>query len=117
MLTTALMSSQSTRWPPGAAVICLALGTVAGACGARLVPHPSDHAHLLAALSETALIVCLFCVGLRLRAPLEWRLWRTPLHLASVTLAVTMVLITGAANVLLSFSFAQALLLGAILAP
>ena len=113
----ALMSSQNTRWPLGVAVICLALGTVAGACGARLVPHAADHAHLLAALTETALIVCLFCVGLRLRAPLEWRVWRIPLHLASVTLIATILLVTGAANVFLGFSFVQALLLGAILAP
>ncbi|HXA93702.1 MAG TPA: cation:proton antiporter [Steroidobacteraceae bacterium] len=112
-----LTSSQNVRWPLGAAVICLALGTVIGACGGRFVPHPHDHAHLLGALSETALLVCLFCVGLRLRAPLEWRLWRAPLHLVSVTLVVTIVLIAGAANVFLSLGFAQALLLGAILAP
>jgi sodium/hydrogen antiporter len=112
-----LTSSQNARWSLSAAVICVALGAVAGACGARWIPHPYDHAHLLDALSETALLVCLFCVGLRLQAPLEWRLWRAPVHLASVTLAVTILLVAGAANVFLNLSFAQALLLGAILAP
>jgi sodium/hydrogen antiporter len=113
----AFTGSQHTRWPLSAAVICLGLGTVAGACGARFLPHPADHAHLLAALSETALLVCLFCAGMRLRRPLEWRLWRAPVHLASVTLAVTIVIIAGAANVFLSLTLAQALLLAAILAP
>jgi NhaP-type Na+/H+ or K+/H+ antiporter len=110
-------SSHNTRWPLSAAVSCLALGTLAGACGARLVPRAYDHAHLLGALCETALLVCLFCAGLRLRAPLEWRIWRAPLRLASITLLATLVLIAGAANVFLSLGLAQALLLGAILAP
>ena len=58
-----LTSSQNARWPLSAALICVALGAIAGACGARWIPHPDDHAHLLDSLSETALLVCLFLWG------------------------------------------------------
>ena len=95
----------------------LALGLVAGACGSRLLPHAGDHTRLVEAFSETAILLSLFCVGLRLGVPLEWRLWKAPVRLATVSMLVTVVLVAGAADVFLDLSFSQALLLGAILAP
>src|SRR5262249_49580453 len=68
-------------------------------------------------LSETAVLVCLFCVGLRLGVPLEWKRWRAPVRLATISMLVTIALVAGMANVFLDLPFTQALLLGAILAP
>jgi NhaP-type Na+/H+ or K+/H+ antiporter len=68
-------------------------------------------------LSEAALLICMFCVGLRLRAPLDWTLWRVPLRLASITFVATIGLIAGAASMFFGLTFPQAVLLGAILAP
>jgi sodium/hydrogen antiporter len=108
---------QSLRWPLSAAVGALAFGMLAGVWGARLLPHAAEQTRLLEALSETAVLVSLFCVGLRLGVPLEWKRWRAPVRLATVTMLVTIALVAGAANVFLDLPFTQALLLGAILAP
>jgi NhaP-type Na+/H+ or K+/H+ antiporter len=72
---------------------------------------------LVEAVSETAVLVSLFCVGLRLGVPLEWQRWKAPVRLATISMLVTIALIAGAANVFLNVPFSQALLLGAILAP
>jgi len=52
-----------------------------------------------------------------LRAPLQWNAWKLPLRLGTVTMLATMAMIAGAAHVFFELSFAQALLLGAVLAP
>ncbi|HTT01382.1 MAG TPA: cation:proton antiporter [Steroidobacteraceae bacterium] len=105
------------RWPLSGAVVCLALGIVGGVWGARQMPRLTEHVHLLQSLSEAALTVSLFCVGLRLPAAVDWRTWRVPLRLASVTLLATAALIAGVGSVFLGLTFTQGLLLGAILAP
>ncbi len=63
------------------------------------------------------MLVCLFCTGLGLCAPLDLAVWRLPLRLAAITLPVTVALIAGAANVLFGIPLEQAVLLGAILGP
>jgi len=88
-----------------------------GAWGGRALPRLTEHARLLQSVSEAAVVISLFCVGLRLPAALEWPVWRLPMQLASLTMLVTAGLIAGAATVFLGLSFPHALLLGAILAP
>lgn len=106
------------RWPLGGAIVCLAVGIVSGSLGSRLwQPGTLEHAQLLQVCSETALAVCLFCVGLRMRLALEWRAWRVPVRLAMITMPSTIALIAAVANIFFDLDFAQALLLGAILAP
>ena len=110
-------STSHTRAPVAAAVVCLAVGMLAGAWEARLGAHALEHARIAQVLSELALLVCLFCTGLRIPVPLDLSAWRVPLRLAAFTLPVTIVLVAVAANALLGLSFPQALLLGAILGP
>jgi sodium/hydrogen antiporter len=114
-----LMSSftSHTRAPVAAAVVCLAVGMLAGAWDARLGARALEHARAAQVLSEVALLVCLFCTGLRLSAPLNLTAWRVPLRLAAVTLPATVVLVAVAANAFFGLPFAPALLLGAILGP
>ncbi|HSW25496.1 MAG TPA: cation:proton antiporter [Burkholderiaceae bacterium] len=73
-------------------------------------------AKLLESLTEAAVLISLFAVGLRLRVRLTDRLWTTPLLLATVAMVLT---IAGLLVVGLSFglSLGAATLLAAVLAP
>jgi NhaP-type Na+/H+ or K+/H+ antiporter len=74
------------------------------------------HAHLLERLSEAAVLVSLFAVGLRLRAPLSDRIWRTPLVMATLAMFLTIGMLVGV-GLGLGLSLGSAVLLGAVLAP
>lgn len=71
---------------------------------------------LLERLTEAAVLVSIFAVGLRLRVPLSDRLWRVPLVMATVTMLLTMALIFGA-GVALGLAVGPALLAAAALSP
>jgi NhaP-type Na+/H+ or K+/H+ antiporter len=71
---------------------------------------------LLERLTEAAVLISIFAVGLRLRAPLRDRLWRVPLVMATVTMLLTIALIFGA-GVAAGLAIGPALLLAAALAP
>jgi NhaP-type Na+/H+ or K+/H+ antiporter len=76
----------------------------------------SEHARLLERVTEAAVLISLFAVGLRLRAPLRDPLWRTPLLLATVAMLLTIGLLA-AVGVGLGFTLGGAVLLAAVLAP
>ena len=84
---------------------------------ALFAPDLKAHAGVVTLLAEVAVLISLFAVGLRLRLPLTWTAWRTPVKLASVTMLVTIAGIAVVAHFLLSLPWPVALLLGAILAP
>lgn len=75
-----------------------------------------NHAVVLERLTEGAVLVSLFAVGLRLRTPLRDRIWRTPLLLATAAMVITIALMTGL-GLSLGLSVGSALLLAAVLAP
>jgi len=72
---------------------------------------------LIETISEIALLTCLFCLGLRLRMPLDWRTWRFPLRLATLTTLASIALAAAAAHLIFDMSLVQSLLLGTIVAP
>jgi sodium/hydrogen antiporter len=91
---------------------------LAGPLGFRLIePQLPEDGSLIESVSEAVLLISLFCVGLRLRAPLEWRSWRVPLRLASLTATSAALLSSAAAYLIFRMSPLQALLLAVILAP
>jgi NhaP-type Na+/H+ or K+/H+ antiporter len=99
-------------------LIGLTLGLLAGPAGLKLIePQLAEDSALIQSLTEAVLLVSLFCVGLRLRAPFESGTWRPALQLSSVTLIATLLLGAAAAHLLLHMSVLQCLLLAAILAP
>jgi NhaP-type Na+/H+ or K+/H+ antiporter len=107
-----------TRWSANPVLWGLAVGILAGPPGLRLLePHAVEDSGLVESVSELVLLVSLFCVGLRLRVPFEWHLWRTPLRLATLTMLATATLAAAAAHVLFDMNLLEALLLGAVLAP
>jgi NhaP-type Na+/H+ or K+/H+ antiporter len=107
-----------TRRPAQAALAALAVGALLGPLGLRLLrPQLMEDGALIETTSEVALLICLFCLGLRLRMPLQWRTWRVPLRLSTLTTLATVALAAAAAHLMFDMSLAESLLLGAIVAP
>lgn len=101
-------------------MLCLGAGVAAGVSAARLgvvAPLELEHARTVEVLIEAALVVGLFCTGLKLTAPLDAAHWRLPLRLVAITMPVTAALTAGAARVLLGLPIEDAIFLGVILAP
>lgn len=110
--------SPLTRWSTSPVIVGIGVGLLAGPEGLKLIePQLADDAALIQSISEAVLLLCLFCAGLRLRAPLEWVPWRVPLQLASLTTVSAALLSAGAAYLIFGMTLLQALLLAVILAP
>jgi sodium/hydrogen antiporter len=73
-------------------------------------------AGLIEVLTEAAVLISLFAVGLRLRVRLTDRLWLTPVLLATLAMLLTIGALT-AVGVGLGLSLGAALMMGAVLAP
>ena len=107
-----------TRRPAHAAVVALAVGALLGPLGLRLLrPQLLEDGATIETVSEIALLTCLFCLGLRLKLPIDWRTWRIPLRLATLTTLATVGLAAAAAHLMFDMSLAESLLLGAVIAP
>lgn len=106
------------RRPALAAVVALAVGMALGPLGLRVLrPQLIDDGPPIESLSEIALLMCLFCVGLRLRVPFQWRVWQIPLRLSTLTMLATAAMAAAAAHLMFDMNLAQSLLLGAVVAP
>ncbi len=113
----ALSSSLLKRIPLSGAVIYLLVGFALSEPGLRLlIPTLAEHAPILERVAEWALVISLFSAGLKLRLPLRDERWRLSLHLATVTMLITIALLSGL-GVALGLSVGAAILLAAILAP
>jgi NhaP-type Na+/H+ or K+/H+ antiporter len=78
---------------------------------------PFSSAEVLERLAEVAVIVSLFCAGLKLRLPLRSSLWRLPAVLATLSMLISVSLLTCLGYCWLGLPIGGAVLLGAILAP
>lgn len=118
LIVMTLSSSFIARVPLSSAILYLAVGVGVGPAGLGLLTlDPLDDSHLLERLTEVAVLISLFTVGLKLELPLRDRRWRIPLRLASVSMVLTVGAVTGAGVWLLDLPLGAAVLLGAILAP
>ena len=117
-LLMALSSSLLSRLPLSTSMLYLAVGIAIGPYGlGLLVIDPLAQADLIEHITEVAVIVSLFCAGLKLAIP-----WRDPLTrlsaiLASWSMLLTIGLITFVGAIFLQLPLGAAVLLGAILAP
>jgi NhaP-type Na+/H+ or K+/H+ antiporter len=118
LIAVALLGRFLDRLPVSLAMIYLLVGFVLGpAVTNALELHPMRHLELLGSITEVALLIALFTVGIKLRVPVgDWR-WALPMRLATVSMVLTVAAITAAGIWLLGLSPGLALLLGAILAP
>ncbi|WP_229204644.1 sodium:proton antiporter [Duganella sp. CF458] len=118
LLLIAMMLSGTllARLPLSGAMIYLAVGYLLAVAG-LIAPDPIRHAETLELLTEGALLISLFSVGLKLELPLLDRRWLAPFRLAFAAMAFTVALIAAIAVYGLGLPVGAAILLGAILAP
>jgi len=118
LIAVALLGRLLDRLPVSLAIIYLVVGFALGpAAFNALELHPLRHLELLRIITEVALLISLFTVGIKLRVPVgDWR-WSVPLRLATISMLLTIVGVTAAGAWLLDFPLGLALVLGAALAP
>ena len=118
LIVIALLGRLLDRLPVSPAMIYLLVGFALGPAALNLLElHPLRELQMLEFLSEAALLVALFTVGIKLRVPVgDWR-WSLPLRLATLTMVATILGIALVAWLFLDFSLGLALILGAALAP
>ena len=78
---------------------------------------PYHDAHWLTQLTEVALLISLFSVGLRLRVAINDPMWRLPIRLGVIGMLATIALLACADFFLVGLSVGGAVLLAAMLAP
>jgi NhaP-type Na+/H+ or K+/H+ antiporter len=118
LTTMTLAGSSLRRLPVSTAMLYLAVGYALGPAGwAVMAPDPLLYATVLERMTEIAVLISLFAVGLKLGLPLTNRGWRLPGRLAVVSMSITVALIAGIAVLGLGLSPGAGILLGAILAP
>jgi NhaP-type Na+/H+ or K+/H+ antiporter len=121
LLAMCLLELHVTRLPMSPAIVYLAVGWVAGNMvrdKVLLPPTAPERADMLVIITETAVLISLFAVGLQLRMPTALKGWRVAAILASASMLVTIALATLAGFWLMpALGWAGALLLAGILAP
>ena len=118
LVTMVLAGTLLGRLPLTSAMVYLALGWLLGPSMADVLrPDPLLHAGSLERVTEAALLIALFAVGMQLGVPLRDRRWRLPLRLAFVSMAAMVAMVAAVGVWLLNLPLGAAVLLGAILAP
>lgn len=118
LITMVLVGTLLDRLPLSGAMIYLALGYAIGPGGfGVLTPDPYLYAGGLELVTEAALLISLFSVGLKLGVPLTDRRWVLPLRLAFPAMVLTVGMIAAVGYWGMGLSLGAAVLLGAILAP
>ncbi|CAM2153558.1 sodium/hydrogen antiporter [Pararobbsia alpina] len=114
----ALAGGPIRRLPLTGAMIYIVVGFVAGPAVLGLVGSATlSDPRLLRMLAETGLVVSLFAIGMHLRLPLTNPLWRWPIRLGVVAMAVSIGLLAVIGVYGLGLSVGSAIFLAAALAP
>ena len=118
LVLLALAEQRVRPWPISPALIYLLIGWGAATwLGAPGVEVLVQHAPSGVFVTELAVLVSLFAVGLRLLLPPTFKAWRVALLLAGPGMVVTIVLAMLAAHWVLDLPWPAALLLASVLAP
>jgi NhaP-type Na+/H+ or K+/H+ antiporter len=107
------------RLPLSPALVYLLTGWAMAALATPLLPELDliGEPGMIRLFSEGAVLLSLFAIGLKIRMPLRWVAWRTPVLLATTAMLVAIGLATLAARALLPMDWAMAFLLATLLAP
>jgi NhaP-type Na+/H+ or K+/H+ antiporter len=106
------------RLPVTPAIVYLAVGLLVGPTILNLFHfNPLKESALLEVLTEVAVLISLFSAGVKMPVPFSFVRWRTPILLASVSMAVSVGMVAAFAYHLLGLPLGAGVLLGAILAP
>ncbi|MCE9681032.1 cation:proton antiporter [Halomonas alkalisoli] len=104
--------------PATSAIVYLLIGFLVGPMGFELFHfNPLKESALLEFLTEIAVLISLYCAGVKMPAPVTLKRWRTPLQLAVISMALTVGLVTLFGYYWLALPFGAAVLLGAVVAP
>ena len=118
LLARALTAPLLQRLPVTPAIVYLAVGLLVGPTALNLFHvNPLQESALLEVLTEVVVLISLFSAGVKMPVPFSFVRWRTPILLASVSMAISVGLVAAFAFFLLGLSLGAAVLLGAILAP
>jgi len=118
LILMALSGTLLKRLPISTAILYLAVGYGLSPAGLDLMsPDPLIHSDLLEHLSEVAVLISLFSVGLKLGLPFSDKGWLLPIRLAIVSMTISVALTALVGMTLLGLSPGASVLLGAILAP
>lgn len=122
LVAMALAEPLVKRLPLSPALVYLLCGWIASALASPPLPdlmnlHLPGQVSLLNMLSESAVLLSLFAIGMKIRIAARWAAWRVPVLLASAGVLWAAALGTLAAWLLLPLSWPQAFLLAAMLAP
>ena len=118
LLLLALSEQRVRPWPLSPALIYLLVGwTSATWLGGPGIWTLTEHAASGVFITELAVLVSLFAVGLRLLLPPTFKAWRVALLLAGPGMVVTIVLAALAAHLVLGLPWPAALLLASVVAP
>jgi sodium/hydrogen antiporter len=119
LLAMSLAQTLVARLPLSPALLYLAVGWLAASVASPPLPDPDliAHATLLRVLSEIAVLLSLFAIGLKIRVAATWAAWRVPVLLATTSMLWAVALATLWAAWWLPLSWPTAFLLAAILAP
>jgi NhaP-type Na+/H+ or K+/H+ antiporter len=118
LVAIALLGRLLDRLPVSPAIVYLVVGFVLGpAVFDAFELHPLRELTLLEFITEIAVVIALFTVGIKMRVPIgDWR-WSLPLRLATISMVVTIAGVAVAAVLILGFDWPLALMIGAVLAP
>lgn len=117
LILMALSGTLLKTLPISAAALYMGLGFAAGPGALGLLKLGiEEDAALIEIITEAAVLVSLFAVGLRLRVRLRLSSWLQPILLATIGMVITIALMTFA-GLALKLSLSAAVLLASILAP
>src|SRR3712207_200281 len=113
-----LASTVLRRLPVSTSIIYLGVGMLLGPGVLGMLSWDAvREAEILKYLSEIAVVVSLFTVGLKWRTPLTADFWSMPVRLATLGMVLTIAAVTLIGTTLLGLPLGAAVLLGAVLAP
>jgi sodium/hydrogen antiporter len=113
-----LASTLLRSLPISTSIIYLGVGLLLGPSAFGLLSWDAvREAEILKYITEVAVIVSLFTVGLKWRSPLTADFWSLPVRLATVGMVLTICAVALIGTTLLGLSLGAAVLLGAVLAP
>lgn len=118
LLVMGLTSSLLKRSSVTAAIVYLAVGLLVGPTVLNLFHfNPLKESALLEVLTEIVVLISLFSAGVKMPVPFSFSRWRTPIMLATVSMAITVLLVASFAHYVLGMPWGAGVLLGAIVAP
>lgn len=118
LILMALSGTFLKRLPISTAMLYLVVGYGLSPAGLDLMsPDPLIHSGILERVSEVAVLISLFSVGLKLGLPISDKGWLLPIRLAIVSMTISVALTAFVGMTLLGLSLGASVLLGAIVAP